>query len=146
MPLRAVLTALTATLEATPQPVVIFLDDLHRLGRDAVQDVLTRLVHEAPPTVRFVFSGRDLSMLPRADLRTRGELLEIGAEQLRFGRDESQSLLPLLSQGAARPDPRAHRRLAGRAAARAPLAAGEAGALVVARRLLGPHHGGRPST
>ena len=98
VPLRAVLTALTATLEATPQPVVIFLDDLHRLGRDAVQDVLTRLVHEAPPTVRFVFSGRDLSMLPRADLRTRGELLEIGAEQLRFGRDESRSLLPLLSK------------------------------------------------
>ena len=98
VPLRAVLTALTATLEATPQPVVIFLDDLHRLGRDAVQDVLTRLVHEAPPTVRFVFSGRDLSMLPRADLRTRGELLEIGAEQLRFGRDESKSLLPLLSK------------------------------------------------
>ena len=98
VPLRAVLTALTATLEATPQPVVIFLDDLHRLGRDAVQDVLTRLVHEAPPTVRFVFSGRDLSMLPRADLRTRGELLEIGADQLRFGRDESRSLLPLLSK------------------------------------------------
>ncbi len=98
VPLRAVLTALTATLEATPQPVVIFLDDLHRLGRDAVQDVLARLVHEAPPTVRFVFSGRDLSTLPRADLRTRGELLEIGAEQLRFGRDESRSLLPLLSK------------------------------------------------
>lgn len=98
VPLRAVVAALTAALEAAPLPVTIFLDDLHRLSRDAVHEVLARLVLEAPPSVRFICSGRDLSALPRADLRTRGELLEIGADQLRFGRDEARTLLPLLSE------------------------------------------------
>ena len=98
VPVRAVVASLTAALEAAPTPVVIILDDLHRLARDAVQDVLARLVLEAPPAVHFVFGGRDLSALPHADLRTRGDLLEIGAEQLRFGRDEAGALLPNLSK------------------------------------------------
>lgn len=96
VPVRAVVASLSAALEAAPHPVVVILDDLHRLSKDAIQDVLARLVLEAPPNVRFVFGGRDLSALPRADLRTRGELLEIGAEQLRFGREEAGALLPLL--------------------------------------------------
>lgn len=97
VPLRAVVNALTATLESVPATTAIFLDDLHRLGRDAVQDVLARLVVEAPPSVRFVFGGRDLSALPHAEFRARGELLEIGAAQLRFGRDEASVLLPSLA-------------------------------------------------
>ena len=98
VPPHAVVAALIAALEATPQPVVIFLDDVHRLSRDAIQEVLTRLLHEAPPTVRFVCGGRDLGALPRADLRARGELLEFGAEQLRFDREEARALLPMLSR------------------------------------------------
>ncbi len=98
VPLRAVVNALTATLESTPATTVIFLDDLHRLGRDAIHDVLERLVVEAPPSVRFVFGGRDLSALPHAEFRARGELLEIGAAELRFGRDEAGALLPSLPE------------------------------------------------
>jgi ATP/maltotriose-dependent transcriptional regulator MalT len=88
VPVRAVVASLTAALEAAPSPVVIILDDLHRLARDAVQDVLARLVLEAPPAVPSSSRRARPVRAPDADLRTRGDLLEIGAEQLRFGRDE----------------------------------------------------------
>jgi LuxR family maltose regulon positive regulatory protein len=97
VPVAATVGALTAALAAIAGPLVVFVDDLHRLSRDAVQEVLNRLVVEAAPHVRFVLSGRDSGALPRAALRTRGELLELGTEHLRFRADEARDLLPTLS-------------------------------------------------
>lgn len=90
----AAVAAVIAALEAAEPSVVLFVDDLHRLSREAVKDVLVRLVTLAPPGVRFVCSGRDCSALPRASLRARGELLEIDTDVLRFGVEEARELLP----------------------------------------------------
>lgn len=96
VPVPAVVGALVAALAGADSEVVVFVDDLHHLSRDAMVDVLARLIQQAPPAVRFACSGRDCSTLPRAALRTRGELFEIGADQLRLGADEARALLPQL--------------------------------------------------
>ena len=90
----AAVTAIGSALDAASVPVVILADDLHRLPRDVVQGVFAKLIAEAPSNVRFVCSGRDCSALPRATLRTRGELFEIDNELLRFDAAEAGELFP----------------------------------------------------
>jgi LuxR family transcriptional regulator, maltose regulon positive regulatory protein len=97
VPVPAAIRALSTALAPVGLPVVVFVDDLHRLPREVIHDVLARLLVELPPAVRFVISGRDCSLLPRAALRARGELFEIDTEQLRFGTEEARELLPDLA-------------------------------------------------
>jgi LuxR family maltose regulon positive regulatory protein len=96
VPLTAAVRTLCAALAASTTPVIMFVDDMHRLERPALHDVLARLVVEAPASTRFLCSGRDGSGLQRAALRARGDLREIGVEELRFAYDEAQELLPHL--------------------------------------------------
>ncbi|HKU17161.1 MAG TPA: LuxR C-terminal-related transcriptional regulator [Steroidobacteraceae bacterium] len=97
VPVRSAVTAITAALADADAAVTVFVDDLHRLTREAVHDVLARLIAEAPPSMRFACTGRDCSALARASLRARGELFEIDINALRFGADEARSFLPDLS-------------------------------------------------
>ncbi|HVW69640.1 MAG TPA: hypothetical protein VHB68_11730, partial [Steroidobacteraceae bacterium] len=97
-PLASAVRAVCAALESGGAPVTIFVDDVHRADRAALQEVLGRLFTEAPPATRFLCGGRDVSGLPHAALRTRGELCEIGAEDLRFDVDEATELLPRLER------------------------------------------------
>lgn len=99
VPVPAATAALAAALAAEPSPLLVFVDDLHRLPREVVHEVLARLIAGTPPSVRFVLSGRDTSALPHAALRARGELFELGAEDLRFAPDEARELLPGLTPG-----------------------------------------------
>ena len=96
-PLGNVVAGLIEALAERAEPLVLFVDDVHRLAPGAVTDVLGRLVNEAPPAVRFVCAGRDCSALPRAALRIRGELAEFGVDDLRFSPDETRELLPDLA-------------------------------------------------
>lgn len=93
-PLTTTVSALAAALSAAGTEVVVFVDDLHRLSREAVTDILARLIAQTPASVRFACSGRDCSALPRAALRARGELGEIGADELRLDNAEAAALLP----------------------------------------------------
>jgi LuxR family maltose regulon positive regulatory protein len=90
----AAVTAIASALDAASVPVVVLADDLHRLPRDVVHGAFANLIAEAPSNVRFVCSGRDCSALPRAALRTRGELFEIDNELLRFDAAEAGELFP----------------------------------------------------
>jgi LuxR family maltose regulon positive regulatory protein len=96
VPAASVVRSLAAVLATSDSAITIIVDDLHRLGREAVQEVLLRLIGEAPANTRFICSGWDCSLLPRASLRARGELYEIGAENLRFSLAEARTLLPRL--------------------------------------------------
>jgi len=64
VPLRAAVAALNAALTNTEAAVTLFVDDLHRLTKDAVHEVLARLISEAPAQMRFACSGRDCSGRP----------------------------------------------------------------------------------
>lgn len=93
-PLTATVSAVAAALAGAGTEVVVFVDDLHRLSREAVSEILARLIAQTPTSVRFACSGRDCSALPRAALRARGELGEIGADELRLDQAEAAALLP----------------------------------------------------
>lgn len=96
VPLAAAVRALCAVLEASGTDTTIIVDDLHRAEREVAEEVIARLLVEAPPSARFVLSGREIAGLPQAALRARGDLCEIDIGELRFSRAEARELLPRL--------------------------------------------------
>jgi LuxR family maltose regulon positive regulatory protein len=78
---------------ALGSPVVVVLDDYHRLGRSDVHQQLSRLVELAPPQLRLVIASRADPPLPIARLRASGELVEIRVSDLRFSAAEATEFL-----------------------------------------------------
>ncbi len=72
--------------------LVFVLEDVDRVDASLVAD-LSRLVLEAPTHVHFVVSARADPSLPTARLRSRGDLFEIRADDLRFTNAETQALV-----------------------------------------------------
>ncbi len=78
---------------ALTEPVVVVLDDLHKVT--AASGIET-LVRHAPPTLRLVLAGRAHPALPLARMRVAGELAEFGFDDLACTTDEAGDLLRLL--------------------------------------------------
>jgi len=97
VPTAASIRRLVGALASTRVDVTLIIDDVHNLDRDVAREVMGRLITDAPASVRFVCAGHNCSVLPRASLRARGDLYEVGVDELRFGHDEVQALLPQLS-------------------------------------------------
>src|SRR5581483_2345139 len=97
VPVASAVRALVSMLAIAGVPVTIIIDDLHRLDRAAVRDVLAKLISDAPRDAHFLCGGADCSALPRGSLRVRGELREIGVDELRFTDDEAATLLTALN-------------------------------------------------
>lgn len=76
-----------------PRPLVLVLDDYHRLGRSDVHEQLSRLIELAPPHLRIVVSTRADPSLPLARLRAAGELVEVRVSDLRFSDAEAATFL-----------------------------------------------------
>jgi LuxR family maltose regulon positive regulatory protein len=93
-PISAAVAAVSAQLARDPQPIVLLLDDVHHLPRAAAEQVLGPLLLPGLPQVRLALAGRTRVPLPLAELRTRGQLLEVEADALRFGPRELEALLP----------------------------------------------------
>ncbi|KXK62488.1 hypothetical protein AWW66_07985 [Micromonospora rosaria] len=92
-PGTAQLEALAATLAAAEAPVLLILDDLHRITEPGALAGLEFLVRYADGRLRLVIGAR--GDLPAAlhRLRLAGELTEIGPDQLAFTDDEVADLL-----------------------------------------------------
>lgn len=96
MPVSAAVRAVSTVLDASGKDVTVIVDDIHGLDLTVAETVIARLLIETPPTTRFVLSGREIHGVPRAELRARGELCEIGVAELRFTHEEARELLPNL--------------------------------------------------
>ena len=92
-PVETVLTALLNDLGATPGDIVLVLDDYHVVDARDVQDGMAFLLDHLPPQLHVVIAGRADPALPLARLRSRGELVEIRAAELRFTPDEAAAYL-----------------------------------------------------
>ena len=92
---RIAVPQLASALRSVNGPVVLVLDDAHRLDDDAVA-LVTALIDHVPGGSALVLAGRaqPLPSLPR--LRASGELLELGADDVAFTRREARSLLQSL--------------------------------------------------
>jgi LuxR family transcriptional regulator, maltose regulon positive regulatory protein len=87
------LLRLASVLAEQDPPVVMVLDDLHRLTRPAILDGLAYLLRNARPGLHLVVAARSDPLLPLQRYRLTGELAEIRAGDLAFSVEESGSLL-----------------------------------------------------
>ncbi len=101
------LEALAATLAAADRPVLLILDDLHRVADPAALTGLEFLLRHAGRRLRLVIGARAGLHLPLHRLRLAGELTEIGPDELAFTDDEVADLLT--AHAAALPATAVHR-------------------------------------
>ncbi|MGC4748453.1 LuxR C-terminal-related transcriptional regulator [Micromonospora sp. DT201] len=95
------LESLAATLAAADRPVLLIVDDLHRVADPAALTGLEFLLRHAGQRLRLVIGARAGLHLPLHRLRLAGELTEIGPDELAFTDDEVADLLT--AHGAALP-------------------------------------------
>ncbi|MEV6693911.1 LuxR C-terminal-related transcriptional regulator [Micromonospora sp. NPDC051196] len=87
------LEVLAAALAARERPVVLVLDDLHRVTDPAAVTGLEFLLRHTEQRLRLVVAGRSGPPLAIQRLRLAGELTEIGPDELAFTGDEIADLL-----------------------------------------------------
>ncbi|MFG3704065.1 LuxR C-terminal-related transcriptional regulator [Micromonospora sp. NPDC047670] len=87
------LEVLAAALAARERPVLLVLDDLHRITDPAALTGLDFLLRHAEQRLRLVVGARAGLPLAVHRLRLAGELTEIGPEELAFTGDEIADLL-----------------------------------------------------
>ncbi len=92
-PVDAVLATLVNDLAAVRGDVVLVLDDFHLIDAIDVQQGIAFLIEHLPEQVHLVIAGRADPALPLALLRSRGELVEIRATDLRFTPEEAAQYL-----------------------------------------------------
>lgn len=98
-PVRSVLGALANDLVGLSEDLVLALDDFQFVTSPELHDGVTFLLDHLPPRVHLLIATRADPPLPLARLRGRGQLLEIGADDLRFTVEEAAGLLRELSGG-----------------------------------------------
>lgn len=77
----------------TERHFVLVLDDYHLVAGQAVNELLIALLRHPPQTLHLVLATRSDPALPLANLRARGQLLEIRRHDLRFTPQETAAFL-----------------------------------------------------
>lgn len=93
LPPRAALSAIVSRLAAEDRPVAIVLDDFHRADTPALSEFVASLVRLAPRDTHFIVASRDHPALGQSVLAAEDQLLEFGAQDLRFSAAETGALL-----------------------------------------------------
>jgi LuxR family maltose regulon positive regulatory protein len=96
-PVEAAILSLIGYLSQESRHIVIIFDDIHHAPRAVADLVIAPLLAPGLQHVHVAFGCRGRPPLPLAGLRTRGELLEVEADALRFDDDALRSLLPDLT-------------------------------------------------
>ena len=91
--LESMLTVLLNELAAVPDKFVLVLDDFHVIDAPAIDQALTFLIEHMPPRMHLVIATRVDPRLPLARLRSRGQLTELRAAELRFTATEAAAFL-----------------------------------------------------
>src|SRR5829696_5273373 len=87
--MEAVLGAFVNELADLPGEVAVVLDDYHVIDSESVHRIVSFLLERLPENVHIVISGRVDPPLPLARLRTRGQMSELHAADLRFTPEEA---------------------------------------------------------
>ena len=98
---QALVTALINALAAQPgaDEALLFLDDYHVIGSQAVHESLAFLLEHRPGGICLVLASRSDPPLALARLRARGQLAELRAAELRFTPGEAAALLQHAAAG-----------------------------------------------
>ncbi len=87
------ISSLIDELHTSGKPVVVIIDDWHRLTDPGALGVLPALLDSGCHHLRFVVTSRDPSDLPMGRMRMNDELVQIDSEQLRLTRAEIGEIL-----------------------------------------------------
>ncbi len=87
------LTGLLAEIANLATPTVLMLDDAERLPEATARELLTYLIHNAPPNFHVVVGSRGALPLPTWDLAAHGNFAALKAQDLRLSLDESVAIL-----------------------------------------------------
>jgi LuxR family transcriptional regulator, maltose regulon positive regulatory protein len=93
IPTEDVLVSLINDLDQLAGPTVIALDDYHLADASDVHRAVSFLLDHLPPQVTLTLTTRADPPLPLARLRSRGDVLELRARDLRFTADEADAFL-----------------------------------------------------
>lgn len=88
-----ILASLINDLDEVEGRTVLALDDYHLADSPAVHEAVTFVLDHLPPRITVALTTRADPPLPVARLRSRGELVEIRAADLRFTQDEADLFL-----------------------------------------------------
>jgi LuxR family maltose regulon positive regulatory protein len=88
-----VLAALINAIAAAPDDLTLVLDDYHVITSSAVHSAVIFLLEHLPANLHLVISSRADPPLPLARLRSRGQLVEVRAGDLRFTPQEAAAFL-----------------------------------------------------
>ncbi len=92
-PVQVVLPTLLNDLDTIESPMVLILDDYHRVVNRAVHEQMAFVIGRMPANLRLVLATRSDPILPLARLRAAGDLVEMRSDDLRFGAIEAGQLL-----------------------------------------------------
>ncbi|WP_425557259.1 LuxR C-terminal-related transcriptional regulator [Kribbella aluminosa] len=92
-PIETILAGVLNDLSVLPDDIDLVLDDYHLADGLEISRGMTYLPDHQPPQLHLLISTRADPALPLARLRTRGELVEVRAADLRFTVDEVDSFL-----------------------------------------------------
>src|SRR5579859_265895 len=92
-PTVAVVSELINQVAALPGSLVLVLDDYHVIGAPPIHEALAYLLDHQPDRLRLVITTRADPPLPMARRRSRGQLTELRAADLRFTPDEAAAFL-----------------------------------------------------
>jgi LuxR family maltose regulon positive regulatory protein len=88
-PTEATLAALLNEVEGLSNNLVLALDDYHVIEAPEVHERMTFVLEHQPPQLHLFIATRADPPLPMAQIRARGQLVEIRAADLRFTADEA---------------------------------------------------------
>jgi LuxR family maltose regulon positive regulatory protein len=86
-------TKLVNELVALPEQFVLALDDYHFIQAEAIHQILTKFLHQMPAKFHLKIATRKDPALPLSRLRSRKQMIEIRAEDLRFTNEEAKFYL-----------------------------------------------------
>ena len=92
-PITSILTTLINEIDDFPENFSIVLDDYHAITIQPIHEALAFLLDHLPPQMRVILSSRADPSLPLARLRSRDQLTELRADDLRFTPDEARAFL-----------------------------------------------------
>lgn len=88
---------LTEEILVSNLPVLVVLDDFHRIRNKEIHEFVSELIQKPPPLFRLIILTRRDPPLPLNTLRSQGGLTEIRMQDLRFQIDETTQFLSPVS-------------------------------------------------
>ena len=94
VPIEAVIRTLSATLAQQSKPVLIIMEDYHRVGDGHVDTVMEKILDLSTESTHFVVSSREKPGFNFSGLKVNGLVQEYDSNDLRFSIEDTCRLFP----------------------------------------------------